>query len=220
MTTEAGGRRMTGSTILCILAGGRSSRFGSSKLHLYLDGKPVVTHIARRLRGPLGAACWLSIAPAAARPPGAGGFDRIVRDTRPHVGPLAGMIDVLDAAVRYPSCEQVVFVPADMPLLTAVQVGRLVVALRRHPCAVGVMAQSAGGRIEPLPCAFRARRGRDLLRAAWAQGVRGPHRLAGRSVVLRVPLCGEADHVAYGNINRTADLALVEARHRVTSAAD
>ena len=211
---------MAESTILCILAGGRSSRFGSSKLHLHMDGRPILTHIAHRLRGPLRAGCWLSIAPAAEQPPGAGGFDRIVRDTRPHAGPLAGMIDVLDAAARWPSCEQVVFVPADMPLLTPVQVGRLVVALRRHPHAVGVMAQSAGSRVQPLPCAMRVRPGRDLLRAAWAQGVRGPHRLAQRSTVLRVALCGEADRTAYSNINRPGDLALVEQTYRVTMQAN
>ena len=145
-------------TILGILAGGRSRRFGSSKLDITIAGQPILQWQLHRLRPAVRGGVWLNLSPGQALPAGAGGFDRIVRDRSAHRGPLGGIAAMLAAA--RPG-DIVVVVPVDMPLLEPGHLLRLVARLKAAgPNASAVMWRWAGGeqrgRIEPLPAAWSA----------------------------------------------------------------
>jgi molybdopterin-guanine dinucleotide biosynthesis protein A len=187
---------------LCILAGGRSSRFGSSKLWLRVRGTPIVAWLGRRL-GDVCGRRWLSVAPGAELPPGAGGFDRILADQVGYGGPLPAMARVLAAA---PVRAAVVFAAADMPLVEPAHLRRMLRLLHTKRC-VGVMSRRVSGpdagQVEPLPSVWLAGRGAAMMRRAMAAGVCGPQRLAGRRGVLCLALDGQSN--GWANINRPED---------------
>jgi len=198
--------RRTPSPILCVLAGGRSSRFGSSKLRLRVGGRPIITWLAERL-GRLGGERWLSVAPGAELPPGAGGFDRIIVDRAGYRGPLPAMAQVLLAA---PARTMVIFAAADMPLVDPAHLASMLRLLRRHG-AVAAMSRWCGGdhagQVEPLPSIWRAGRGVKLIRRALLSGVRGPHQLADWRGVVCAPIGGVTGVRCFANINRKEDAA-------------
>jgi molybdopterin-guanine dinucleotide biosynthesis protein A len=209
------------SLILCVLAGGRSSRFGSSKLLIHIDGQPLLAWLAQRLRLVVQAApsrghaprsqLWLSLAPLQTPPPGATHYDRWIIDASAGQGPMSGMLACLSAA--RPD-DVMVFVTADAPSIDAHRVSSLVRAIASQPHAIAVMGRwMAGprcGRVEPFPCAFRAGSGLSLLRRAMLAGVTGPVRLSRWSGVATVAL-GQADSQSAVNINRREDLAIASA---------
>jgi molybdopterin-guanine dinucleotide biosynthesis protein A len=205
------------SLILCVLAGGRSSRFGSSKLLIHIDGQPLLSWLAQRLRPVVQAApslghaprsqLWLSLAPLQSTPPGANAYDRFIVDAAAGQGPLSGVLACLSAA--RPD-DVVVFVTADAPAIEAQRVSSLVRALASQSHAIAMMGRwTAGprcGRVEPFPCVFRAGLGLTLVRRAMLAGVTGPVRLSRWSGVATVPQ-GQADAHSTVNINHRADLA-------------
>lgn len=196
--------------ILCILAGGRSRRFGSSKLALGVNGVPIIQWQADRLGAAFTCQRWLSLAPGAA-PPGAAAFDRWVFDPVAYAGPLPAVAAVLAVA---PRDALVTFVPADVPLVTAAHLHMLDRLLRARPGAAAIMARwSAGprqGAVEPMPSLWRAQPGAALVRQAMSAGVRSLHRLAQRGNVSCAPLGWPRDADAFVNINRVEDLAHVQ----------
>lgn len=209
------------SLILCVLAGGRSSRFGSSKLLIHIDGQPLLAWLEQRLRPVVQAApslghasrsqLWLSLAPLQSPPPGATHFDRWIIDASAGHGPMSGVLACLSAAR---ADDVMVFVTADAPAIEAQRVSSLVRALESQPHAIAVMGRwMAGprcGRVEPFPCVFRAGCGLPLLRRAMLAGVTGPVRLSRWSGVATVPL-GQSDASSTVNINRREDLAIAAA---------
>ncbi len=146
-----------GRSILCVLAGGRSRRFGGSKLAVRVDGRPLLTWVADRLagwsRGAPGAGGaggasgseqrWLSVAAGGAGaggwPTGMGCYQRWIADRCAYPGPLAAIAGVLD---EVEDDDVVAFVPADMPVLSRFDLARLTARLRGH---VGVMARWGTG---------------------------------------------------------------------------
>lgn len=205
--------------ILCVLAGGQSSRFGTSKLNVHLNGEPILAWQVRRLLGAVGrvipgrAIAWLNLAPRQAVPPGAGAFERHIEDAQPHQGPLAGLAAVLESAH---ASDIVTFVPADMPLLTERELRRLAEELAEHADAAMVMARWSDGpsaeRVEPLPCVCRAGAALALLRRAPHQGVSGPSHLASRPglpTVRCVTLRHPADTEPWMSINTPEDLVTI-----------
>ena len=213
--------------ILCVLAGGRSSRLGASKLNVHLNGEPILAWQVRRLLGAVGrvipgrAIAWLNLAPRQAVPPGAGAFERHIEDAQPHQGPLAGLAAVLGTA--HPN-DIVAFVPADMPLLTERELRRLTEELAAHADAAVVMARWSDGpsaeRVEPLPCVCRAGAASALLRRAPHQGVAGPSHLASRPgapAVRCVSLRHPEDAEAWMSINTPEDLVAVSTVLGVTA---
>ena len=191
--------------ILCILAGGRSSRFGSQKMWLRVDGKPIASALAQRL----GAVCgqrWLSVAPGKELPPGAGRFDRIIADHVGFRGPLPAMAKVLGAA---PRGAMVVIAAGDMPRVDPLHVRKMLELLRRRRDLVGVMSRwtsgSDVGLIEPMPSVWRAERGARLIQSAMMRGVKGPQQLAKWKRVMCVAMAGESARHGFGNVNRRED---------------
>ncbi len=204
--------------ILCILAGGRSRRFGTSKLLLRVQGVPILAWLADRLGAALGGPRWLNVSPShrGDLPPGAGAFDRVLTDPVAFAGPLRGMQHVLESA---PASAWVLFAAADMPLVSPVHVRAMCRTLRRQPALAAVMSrwttgrdatgESLAGVVEPLPSLWRAGKGARLMRAALQAGMTGPSELASRRSVACQPLGWPRDRSEYTNINHPEDAAVL-----------
>ncbi len=90
-----------------VLAGGRSSRMGQDKALLDYNGRPLLDHMIDLLEQSGLTDLYVS-----------GDFEgyRCIPDKAPHEGPAHAMGDVLTALNGY---DGVLFVPVDMPLLSA-----------------------------------------------------------------------------------------------------
>jgi len=134
-----------------ILAGGSSSRMGSPKALLPVDGRPLVSFVAGRLAELFAEVFAVGGGDEIA---GATGL-RMVRDREPGMGPLMGIASALEAA-RF----DLVFVAAcDMPEIDAGLVGRLHRAAA-EPGPDGepwdcVVPRIGDGRFEPLFAFYR-----------------------------------------------------------------
>lgn len=132
-----------------MLAGGRSTRFGSDKLAAIHRGIPLLHHAVVRL-GEVCTEVLVVIAPDGSEPlmpPGAA--VRFVRDVRSGEGPLVGLVSGLEAA----STERALVVGGDMPdLSTAVLLEMLRVGGETRVDAV-VLADA--DRFRPLPSLVR-----------------------------------------------------------------
>ncbi|MEX0776400.1 MAG: molybdenum cofactor guanylyltransferase [Phycisphaeraceae bacterium] len=200
--------------ILGILAGGRSSRFGSSKLQATVNGRPILTWLTDRLSAVSPRQRWLNLAPGQAMPPGpgagagAGAFDRIIYDPMRHAGPLAGIAAMLAAV---PADALLIVVPADMPLIDPNYVRQMLTTLVGHPQHIVAMGRwTTGprcGRVEPLPSVWRGRRALALVRQARQVNITGPQQLSHRAGVTCLPLAWPTQRNSFMNINRREDLA-------------
>ncbi|MBZ9752030.1 molybdenum cofactor guanylyltransferase [Deinococcus sp. HMF7604] len=125
-----------------VLAGGRSSRFGSDKAMALLDGQTLLNRVCTSLQG-----CPTRLLVA---PPGrydAPGWHP-VPDTRPGEGPLAG----LEAALAAAPPGWVALAGVDLPDLTPDYWQALWAA--RTPEALSVQALDASGRPQPLAALY------------------------------------------------------------------
>lgn len=139
-----------------VLAGGKSSRLGTDKALLCVDGEPLISWLPARLAG------WFADVVVVVDRPGR--YDvpwRQVVDAVPDAGPLAGIAAGL-AAISTPAA----FVCAcDMPLLRPALLGLLCAALGE---GIDVAIPERDGRLEPLCAIYRATclpTARDLLSA-------------------------------------------------------
>lgn len=170
-----------------VLAGGRSSRFGSDKFDHVVDGRTMgeraiealseldsVTVVGPR-RGPVAGASWWC-------------------GRREGEGPLGPLIDVLERA----GAGLAVVLACDYPWVERPLVGRLVAALTGD---VDV-ALADDGRPHWLVGAWRAERAVGVLRAAWESGERSIHRAA--SGLARAVVAAEPSELL--NANRRTDV--------------
>ena len=131
-----------------VLAGGRSARFGSDKLALEIDGRPLLHHAIAALAAVAGRIIVVT-APDAEPPLPAELANRIVvvHDPEPFGGPLVGLGAAL-AAVETPTA---LVAGGDMPRMVAL-------VLRRLAGAVGIeyraVTLEVPGRVQPLPMAL------------------------------------------------------------------
>lgn len=90
--------------VAIVLAGGASSRFGSDKLAVELDGRPLLHHALGSVSAVAGSIV-IVVAPDAPAPPvpaALAGRVRIARDRHPRQGPLAGVAAGLAAVAAGP----------------------------------------------------------------------------------------------------------------------
>ncbi len=132
-----------------ILAGGRSSRFGSDKARARLGGEPLITRLARQIE-PVAAS--ITVVAGAADNYADLGL-RTIADRRPGLGPLAGIEAALHDARDI--SEWVVIFSCDLTAIRPAWI-ELLAAARRSESWVATFAQP-GGRRHPFPGLYHAR---------------------------------------------------------------
>lgn len=190
---------MAGSLAGLILAGGRSSRFGSEKAVAELEGAPLLVHVLSRLQP----ACAL-VAVSAREGSGAAalavnlGLPVLHDDPGGAEGPLAGVRAGLAWAAGQAAAGLVVL-PCDAPFLPQDVAVRLAEALENAPAAY---AQSPAGP-QPLCSAWNV----DLLARVEEALTDGGHpSVIGFLRGLGAQIISYTDEMAFRNVNRPADL--------------
>jgi molybdopterin-guanine dinucleotide biosynthesis protein A len=147
---HAAGRSTNVSGIL--LAGGRSTRFGSDKLAALLDGRPLLDHAALALVAV--AAELIVVGPATGPLPHGPAGARLVRDAEPHQGPLAA----LHAGALAAHGDLLLVAGGDMPWLVPdvlrLLIGGVGSAPGRPGAEAALLATSAHQGLRPLPAAL------------------------------------------------------------------
>lgn len=189
-----------------VLAGGRSSRFGSPKAEAVLEGTTLLEHVLATMRR-LCSRVAIVLAPEQDVPVSARDTDiTIARDTTTHDGPLAGLLAGLGTIG-----EGWVFVAScDAPLIQA-EVLRLL-ADRRTPGVQAVFAEVGGVR-QPLPCLVSVE-ALPALRTAFEAGERRIRRALEGAPFVTVPEAevrhADPDLLSFRNVNTRDDLRALE----------
>lgn len=190
-----------------VLAGGRSSRFGSEKAIALMGGEPLVAHVAAALRPECvalavnarpesGAAVWARDAglPLLSDPPA-------LPD-----GPLTGVLQGLRWAAHL-GCEALATSPCDTPGLPGDLVARLAAAIGDAPCAY---ARTASGS-HPLCTIWRVELA-AVLEPALGRG--HPSVRDWLAQIGAAPVTFE-DAAAFANVNTPGDLAEADKPPRI-----
>jgi len=156
------------STCAIVLAGGRSTRFGSDKSLALLRGEPLLAHVLRAC-----AAQFPEVLLVAKEPARYGSFcgdARLVRDRARVSTPLAG----IEAGLAATAAEVAFCCGGDMPFaVDAALLDALFAALEGHDAAVPV----SGGHLQPLCALYRREICLAAATSALAEGPVGPRRL-------------------------------------------
>ncbi len=163
-----------------MLAGGRSSRFGSDKLAVVVDGLPILRHAIDAV-ALVADDVIVVLAPEGDRdlPPGV----RVVRDTERYEGPLVATVRGLGAVTT----EWALVAAGDMPDLHPAVLREIVRVA--HDAPVDAVALADGDRFRPVPSALRAAPARGNGHALLAGGER---RLRALLDSLRIAVIDEA----------------------------
>jgi len=166
------------STSAIVLAGGRSTRFGSDKSLALLRGEPLLAHVLRNC-----AARFPEVLLVAKEPSRYGAFCGgavLVRDRSPDSTPLAG----IEAGLAATSAEVAFCCAGDMPFaVDRALLDALFEALRDHDAAVPVN----GGYLQPLCALYRREPCLAAATPALASGPVGPRRLLDAVRTARIP---------------------------------
>lgn len=154
-----------------VLAGGKSSRMGSDKALLKLNGETLIARAARKLRY---VCAEVAIAGGSAE---LERFGRVVPDLTPGQGPLGGIV----AALEHSSYEWNLFLGVDMPFVPEAALRALVASAGGREMVV--LAQ-ADGYVQPL-CGVYSRRALPVLRGELEAG-----RLKLKDAVVATGACG------------------------------
>ncbi|MEO8463216.1 MAG: molybdenum cofactor guanylyltransferase [Chloroflexota bacterium] len=152
-----------------VLAGGRSSRYGSDKLAVEWDGRPLLHHAVNAVASVCREVLVVVAPDETPDLPGtADVVVRVVHDPEPFGGPLVGLGAGL-AAASHPIA---LVVGGDMPRLSAVVLELL---LDAAGSAEAVILEVAGDRLQTLPMAMRvepARTAHERVREADGRSLR------------------------------------------------
>lgn len=175
---------------VAILIGGDSSRMGTDKATLEIDGVAMAERVSSAARD-AGAAEILLIGGPQKRASGLTGTWK--KDSFPGEGPLGGVITALKAATH----DSVVVLSCDMPYITPAVIASLVPPLTEAQATVGRTDRlnwtcSAWSKSECLPS----------LQSVWKRNERAIHRAAVLLDVVEVPVPA----VAVRNFNTPEDL--------------
>jgi molybdopterin-guanine dinucleotide biosynthesis protein A len=166
------------STSAIVLAGGRSTRFGSDKSLALLRGEPLLAHVLRAC-----AKRFPDVLLVAKEPASYGSFSgnaRLVRDRTLVSTPLAG----LEAGLAATSAEIAFCCAGDMPFaVDAALLEALFATLEGHDAAVPL----SGGHLQPLCALYRREICLPAATAALAGGPVGPRRLLDAVRTAQVP---------------------------------
>ncbi len=182
-----------------VLTGGRSSRFGANKAFADVDGKPMVVHVADRVRS----VCDSVTLVGPAETYGSLGL-RVIEDSVADFGPVAGIL----AALENSSAPWSLIVACDMP---SVRMDFLNLLFQRaESSSVDVVMPLDGeGREQPL-CAVYSQRVEEPLRRAVATGISKVRRALEGSSIAYLPRSEYAEMDPAGdmllNVNRPEDL--------------
>jgi len=161
-----------------VLAGGRSSRFGSDKLAAELEGRPLLAHAIRAVAAvadevlvvvaPDADEVLVVVAPDAAPAPAVPASAispviRLVRDRDPFAGPLAGLREGAAAARN----GTLLVVGGDMPGLVP-DVLRLLARVVAEGAEAAILGVDDPGAVAPLPMALDRAAATDRLEALLA----------------------------------------------------
>lgn len=169
-----------------VLAGGRSTRFGSTKLDAELDGRPLLDHVLHAV-GLVADEVVLAGGSGAGAAHETGGRPiRTIDDDEPFAGPLAA----LAGALRDTTTELAIVVGGDMPALVPAvleaMLGRLGDAEERD--AVLLASPVPGShRRQVLPLALRAGNASSAAAQALAVGDRSLVRMLDRLRSIEIP---------------------------------
>lgn len=130
-----------------VLAGGGSTRMGTSKAALPIAGEPLLARVVRRLRAALAEAVVVGPAGLSELVPDA----VVVPDARPGMGPLGG----LETALRTVHTEYIFAVACDMPFV--------------QPALVRAVSEMALDEPDVDAVVLRTERGTEQLHAVYAQ---------------------------------------------------
>jgi molybdopterin-guanine dinucleotide biosynthesis protein A len=171
-----------GETTGVVLAGGRSRRMGADKAALPIEGEPLLRRVVGRLRLALPAVLVVGPAELALLVPGV----RVVLDSRPGMGPLAG----LEAAFAASETPRAFVVACDMPFVAPVLVRAMAdYAAAKAQDADAVVLRSGEG-VEPLHAVYSATC-LPIVTELLDAGTRSLHELLVRLHVVEFP-AGEA----------------------------
>jgi molybdopterin-guanine dinucleotide biosynthesis protein A len=149
-----------------VLAGGRSSRFGSDKLAVELDGASILSRTVAAVE-PL---ADIVVVAGPGLPDGldAGGVPAtLVADREPFGGPLAALANVLDRAIPDPVTSLALVVGGDMPRIVPDVLTTMLDRLAADPELDAVILQTPGApRRQVLPLAIREHAAAIAARAA------------------------------------------------------
>jgi molybdopterin-guanine dinucleotide biosynthesis protein A len=151
-----------------VLAGGRSSRFGSDKLAAVIDG---MTLLDRAVAGVAAVAADIVVVTAPGAERIVAPIDRPLRfvtDPESFGGPLVGLLGGLEV-VEQPI---VIVAGGDMPNLHPDVLGLLLRTLGAADPSIGAVALRSRGALEPLPVAVRAGAATAAVRELIADGER------------------------------------------------
>ena len=149
-----------------VLAGGRSTRFGSDKLVASYRGMPLLHHAVLRLIE-VCSEVVVVLAPDAADPDLPPGVPaRFARDATEGEGPLAGLLAGLQATTT----DVALVVGGDMPEISTPVVLEMLEVAGQEPVDGVVLAD--GDAFRPLPMLVRAERGREVAHALLHDGER------------------------------------------------
>ena len=134
-----------------VLAGGRSTRFGSDKLRAELHGRALVEHAIAGVAAVARDIVVVLAPDGHLEPPSVGPARRIVRDRELGGGPLVGLVGGLEAVAE----PITVVVAGDMPTLDHDVLALLVRTLRHADAGIAAIVLESRGRLEPLPAVHR-----------------------------------------------------------------
>jgi molybdenum cofactor guanylyltransferase len=175
VTGRDGARRTAVSGL--VLAGGRSSRFGSDKLNAAIDGRTLLERAVDAVAAVAAEVIVVCAPDDDRRLPSARVPVRRASDPEAFGGPLVGLLAGLEAAAE----PIVIVVGGDMPTVRPAVLEALIGSLATSPHAAAAVL-GAGGRVVPLPAALRTGSATDVARRLVADGER---RL--RNVFTRLP---------------------------------
>ena len=205
MTTDTAEQQRRTQATGVVLAGGRSTRMGQDKAALLLGGEPLLRRAVRRLHCALAEVIVAGPAELAALVPGV----RIVADTQPGQGPLAG----IGSALRATTTSWIFAVACDMPFVAPDLVRAMVDLALTSPDVDAVVLRAAHG-TEQLHAVY----GTSCLPALEAQlaaGDRALHHLFSTIRVREVPQAVAAhydpDGLSVFNANAPEDWSRAQA---------